>query len=48
MIKSKANPRLILKFLTEKTGMVEDIRAIHNFKMSLKLKGMTFDDYYTF
>jgi hypothetical protein len=42
MIKSKANPRLVLKFLTEKTGRVENLRAINNFKISLKLRGNYF------
>ncbi len=39
MIKAKANTRLILNFLTEKTERLEDVRAIHNFKRNLKLKG---------
>jgi len=42
MIKSKANTRLVLKFLTEKTGRVEDLKAIHNYRMSLKLRGRNF------
>jgi hypothetical protein len=39
MIKAKANPRLILNFLTEKTESLEDVKAIHNFKRNLKLRG---------
>jgi hypothetical protein len=39
MIKSKANIRLVLNYLTEKTGSLENIKAIQNLKRNLKLKG---------
>ncbi len=40
MIKAKANARLIMNFLCEKTQCIEDVRAIHNFKRNIRLKGI--------
>lgn len=39
LIDAKANPRLMLKFVQEKTECVEDIKAIYNFKINLRLQG---------
>lgn len=42
LILAQANPRSILSIITERTGSIEDIKAISNFKRNLKLKGKTF------
>ncbi len=39
MIKSKANIRLVLNYLTERIESLENIKAIQNLKRNLKLKG---------
>lgn len=39
LILAQAKPRSILSIITERTGSIDDIKAINNFKRNLKLKG---------